>query len=317
MVKIALAGGSGNVASEIIDVLVATNKHEIIILSRSTKQKREAPAGVTYVTMNYDDPEQLADVLQGVHTVLSFISEDQNSESPVQKRLIDAAIRAGVQRFAPSEWASSKLDYTDWYAYKGATREYLQKINEDKKVLEYTLFQPGLFMNYLTYPYASTRHLHLMDTPLNFNDRRFITLKGGDESRINFVTVEDFAQIVAKAIDYEGEWPTNGGIRGSEISIGNLILLGEKIRGGTFDVTQLERSDILAGKWKAPWAPVIDHPSLQKEQVEAMSKHIAGRLLLSIEAGGWLVNDTWNSLFPEYKFAKLEEFLTEAWEGKP
>lgn len=35
MVKIALAGGSGDVASEIIDVLLATKKHEILILSRS------------------------------------------------------------------------------------------------------------------------------------------------------------------------------------------------------------------------------------------------------------------------------------------
>lgn len=35
MVKIAFAGGSGNVGSEIIDVLVATKKHDIVILTRS------------------------------------------------------------------------------------------------------------------------------------------------------------------------------------------------------------------------------------------------------------------------------------------
>lgn len=35
MVKIALAGGSGNVASEIVEVLVAGGKHEIIVLSRN------------------------------------------------------------------------------------------------------------------------------------------------------------------------------------------------------------------------------------------------------------------------------------------
>jgi hypothetical protein len=179
------------------------------------------------------------------------------------------------------------------------------------------LFQPGLFSNYLTYPHASTKHLHLMDTPLNFNDRRFLALQGGDESRVNFVTVQDLAHIVAKAIDYEDEWPINGGIHGTEISIRDLILLGEKIRGGTFDVTKLERSDILAGEWKASWAPVIDHPSFSKEQVESMSKHIAGRFLLGIEAGAYVVDDTWNRLYPDYKFAKLEDYLAEAWEGKP
>lgn len=172
-------------------------------------------------------------------------------------------------------------------------------------------------MNYLTYPYKSAKHLHGMDTALNFNKRRFITLKGGDESRISFVTVQDFAQVVAKAIDYEGEWPTTGGFRGSEVSIAELIKLGEKVRGEPFEVTHLEREDILAGEWKAPWTPVMDHPSLTKEQVEGMSKHITGRILLSFNNGGWAVGDEWNRIFPELKTTKLEDFLEEAWKGKP
>ncbi|KAJ4350370.1 uncharacterized protein N0V89_008991 [Didymosphaeria variabile] len=317
MVKIALAGGSGDVASEIIEVLVAAKKHDIVMLSRSVKPKRETTVGVTFVTVNYDDLEQLTHALKGVHTVLSFVSEGDDPTSPVQKKLIDAAVQAGVQRFAPSEWASSKFDYLDWYAYKGATREYLKDINKDKKVLEYTLFQPGLFLNYLTYPHASAKHLHLMDTPLNLNERRFITLEGGDDTRINFVTVQDLADIVAKAVDYEGEWPINGGIQGTEISMGDLILLSEKIRGGAFDVTKLKRSDILAGEWKASWAPVMDHPAIKKEELDAMSKHIAGRLLLAIDAGGYVVNDNWNRLLPDYQFTRLEGFLKQAWEGKP
>lgn len=61
---------------------------------------------MAFVTVNYHDLEQLVDALKGVHTVLSFITEDQDPESSVQKTLIDAAVQAGVQRFAPSEWAS-------------------------------------------------------------------------------------------------------------------------------------------------------------------------------------------------------------------
>lgn len=156
-----------------------------------------------------------------------------------------------------------------------------------------------------------------MDTPLNLNNRRFITLEHGGDSPINFVTVQDFAQIVAKAIEYQGEWPKDGGIQGTEISIKGLILLGEKIRGGTFNVTELKRSDILAEEWKASWAPLMDHPAIQKDQLEFMSKHIAGRMLLAVEAGDYVVNDSWNRLFPDYQFTNLEEFLTEAWDGKP
>jgi hypothetical protein len=172
-------------------------------------------------------------------------------------------------------------------------------------------------MNYLTYPHISTKHMHLMDTPLNLNDRRFITLDDGEDSRINFVTVQDFAHVVTGAVDYAGEWPVNGGIRGTEVSIKDLIALSEKIRGGVFDITKVRREDILAGEWKASWAPVIDHPAIPKEQLETMSKHIAGRLLLAFDAGGYVVNDNWNRLVPGRRFTELEEFLTKAWAGKP
>lgn len=59
----------------------------------------------------------------------------------------------------------------------------------------------------------------------------------GDNDHITLTTVQDLANVVAKAIDFEPEWPTIGGIRGADISIGRLIALGEKMRGscGPFD----------------------------------------------------------------------------------
>jgi hypothetical protein len=38
--------------------------------------------------------------------VLSFIATEQDLASTVQKNLIDAAVQAGVKRFAPSEWST-------------------------------------------------------------------------------------------------------------------------------------------------------------------------------------------------------------------
>lgn len=56
-------------------------------------------------------------------------------------------------------------------------------------------------------------------------------LEGGEETRLCLITVEDLANVVAAAIDFEGEWPVIGGVRGSEVSLGQLITLGEKLRG--------------------------------------------------------------------------------------
>ena len=61
--------------------------------------------GATWATVQYDNQEQLAAALAGVHTVLSFIVAHQDPGSIAQKTLVDAAVQAGVKRFAPSEWA--------------------------------------------------------------------------------------------------------------------------------------------------------------------------------------------------------------------
>lgn len=58
------------------------------------------------VKANYEDLKQLAQSSQGLHTVLSFIATQEDPASTVQKNLIDAAVQAGVKRFAPSEWAT-------------------------------------------------------------------------------------------------------------------------------------------------------------------------------------------------------------------
>ena len=71
----------------------------------------------------------------------------------------------------------------------------------------------------------------MLETPFDFNNRRALVLDGGDDHRITLTTVQDLANVVARAIDFQGEWPVVSGIRGAYISIGQLIALGEKLRG--------------------------------------------------------------------------------------
>ncbi|THY50650.1 NAD(P)-binding protein [Aureobasidium pullulans] len=311
MVKIAFAGGSGNVGSEIIDVLVATQKHEIVLLSR-----KEAPAatqGITWVQVDYQDQAQLTKALNGVHTVLSFISEQDDPSSPLQKNLINAAVQAGVKRFAPSEWASSGTDQMGWYAYKGEIRRYLQQLNDKEKVLEYTLFQPGLFLNYLTYPYKSTKHLQNTETPFDFEQCRHLVVDGS----ITFTTVEDLAQVVARAIDLESEWPVVGGISGNELSMEELVALSEKIRGKSAKVEKIPVEELKDGSWKSSWSPRIEHPSIPADQVDQLSKFMVGSILLGVTAGEFVCSDEWNQLLPDLEFTQAEGYLTKAWKDKP
>jgi uncharacterized protein YbjT (DUF2867 family) len=63
-----------------------------------------APPGVAWAKVDYTDVGRLAAALRGVDTVLSFIVVSSDPGSVSQKNLVDAAVRAGVRRIAPSEW---------------------------------------------------------------------------------------------------------------------------------------------------------------------------------------------------------------------
>ncbi|KXH69028.1 NmrA-like family protein [Colletotrichum salicis] len=317
MVRIAIAGGSGNVGREILDALVARGKHEILILSRKDDPAANFGPGVKWVQTNYDNPAHLAQVLEGVHTVLSFVSGPADPTSAAQratqKNLIDASIKAGVRRFAPSEWGSSKFEYMFWYGFKEETRKYLATINKDKKVLEYCLFQPGLFTNYMTYPFNSSKHVQLFETPFNFYQRRALVVEECEDAIITFTTAQDLAKVVALAVEYEGEWPIIGGVQGAQVSIAQLIALGEKIRGGPFDVTNLKTDDLKAGVVKAPWLPKVEHPSIPPETLDAVAPSLLSGMLRGIVAGNLECSDQWNRLLPGYEFTQPEDFLATAW----
>ena len=55
-------------------------------------------------------------------------------------------------------------------------------------------------------------------------------MDGGDADYITWTTVKDVVHVVVQAIEFEGAWPVIGGIRGTTLSVGELIALGEEIR---------------------------------------------------------------------------------------
>lgn len=60
--------------------------------------------GVHWRMVDYSDKADLVEALREIHTLLSFLQLLSDPESKSQKTLIDAAITAGVKRFAPSEY---------------------------------------------------------------------------------------------------------------------------------------------------------------------------------------------------------------------
>jgi len=314
MVKIAIAGGSGRIASGVIKVLVDA-KHEILILTRKDPASTKNIPGVKWVQTDYQNKEQLVRILSGVNTVLSFVSSGiGEDDDPTQKLLIDASIEAGVKRFAPSEWSSQSIEALPWYKAKVEVRKYLEEKNKEKKVIEYTLFQPGMITELLV-PYDAEFQQELF---IDFPNRRAILLEG-DESQFTLTNMSDVAKVVARAIEYDGEWPVDGGIKGSSnVSETQLLKIGKKARGEPWDVTYLNKEDVKKGDVsKSSWIPQVADPRLSPEEVEGFSKVVLVGILLSGLQKSWVVGDEWNQLLPDIPFSTAEDFLVEAWKGKP
>ncbi|KAI0206803.1 hypothetical protein F4808DRAFT_454721 [Astrocystis sublimbata] len=313
MVKVVIAGGSGQVAREVIDALVASNKHDITIFSRNPSPNIPIPAGIKWRPVDYHNKEALVEALQGMHTVLSFVQLLSDPEQTAQRNLIDAAIIAGVKRFAPSEYGSRGLDNMAWWHGKQKVREYLSKVNEKEQVIEYTLFQPGLFLDYLAFPHKTSKHVEPLQSVFNFQNRRALVVDGHEECMITFTSTADTAAIVTRAVDYEGRWPAVGGIRGNRVSVSQLLDIGMKVRGSAFAVERMKLEDLEAGELKASWGLEAVHQAVSEDQAQALLKMVCIGTLLSSSKGAWDSSDEMNQLFPDHKFTPIEEFLSEVW----
>lgn len=88
-----------------------------------------------------------------------------------------------------------------------------------------------MFLDYLASPYKTARHVDPLDTVFDFQNRRAIAIDGHEDAIVTLTTVADLASVVARAVDYDGQWPEIGGIRGNRVTFSQVIKIGEKIRG--------------------------------------------------------------------------------------
>lgn len=137
-----------------------------------------------------------------------------------------------------------------------------------------------------------------------------------EDAVMTFTTVSDLAAIIARAVDYEGKWPTTGGIKGNRVTFSQIVDIGRKIRG-SIDVTKVKVEDLEAGNLKSSWGLQAVHHAVPDDQAQALLKQVAIGFLLSSLKGAWNVSDDFNQIFPDYEFTSIEDFLTKVWEGKP
>ncbi|KAI9731031.1 MAG: hypothetical protein M1834_005494 [Cirrosporium novae-zelandiae] len=309
MVHVVLAGGSGNVGWEITQELFNQGKHQVTVFSRNGAPELTA-AGIDVVKVNYLDKAELTAALKGVHTVLSFLVGDQ--QNLAQNNLVAACVDAGVKRFAPSEWATRCDSHFPGYAYKDELHAHLKELNAEKPVLEYCLFQCGVFMNYLAYPKVTTEHLFITCIGYDCEGGHAIMVEEGEDWRV-WTTIQDVAKVVAAAIDYEGKWPEVGGIVGSRIQEKELVKLIEKYAGRPMTIHRVQKADLAKGELNSDWIPPMNHPHMPPEmKTPEFKRMVLSSYALVASNGAVDVPPTWNKLLPDMKLTDVETFLRDA-----
>ncbi|WEW59170.1 hypothetical protein PRK78_004639 [Emydomyces testavorans] len=306
MVHIVIAGGAGNVGREVVEELASQGKHEVTVFALPGESPQFTNPKIAVRNVDYQDQEGLIDALKGVDTVLSFVSSDPDNQT--QKALVDACVAAGVKRFAPSEWALRSDSSLPDQQFKRDMHKYLQEINAERPVLEYTLFEPGLFMNYLAYPYKTTKYLHNSPLFMSLEEKQAIKVDDGEDWHV-YTDIQDVAKVVARAIDYPGKWPEIGGMVGERIQMKSLIKLVESVLGEPLTVHTVKRADLEKGEAQLPWLPPFSHPKVPAELREALAQRMYPQFLLAGVHGDLDVDATWNTLLPDYKFTSIEALL--------
>ncbi|KAF3903747.1 hypothetical protein ABW21_db0206939 [Orbilia brochopaga] len=124
-----VVGASGNLGPSILQALLTSSHFNVSVLTRAGSHSSSTfPANVTVHASDYT-PESLEAAFKGTDAVVSVIAGAALGE---QKKLIDAAVAAGVKRFIPSEFGSNTdnkdaQELVPVFSRKVEIKEYLEQ----------------------------------------------------------------------------------------------------------------------------------------------------------------------------------------------
>lgn len=102
LTNIAIVGAGGHSGSSIVPALLSTKKHKVTAITRPDSTA-EMPSGLHAIhKVDYSDHSALVTALQNQDVLIITLAVMAPAET--QKKLIDAAIDAGVKYIIPNEW---------------------------------------------------------------------------------------------------------------------------------------------------------------------------------------------------------------------
>ncbi|KAH6665717.1 hypothetical protein B0J14DRAFT_660416 [Halenospora varia] len=290
--SILLLGATGTIGS-LIAAELANHKNRLKRVAFLTttadagpeKETKYAAVKLERAVGSLSDPESY----KGFDIVISAVGDDL---CPHQPEYFDAAIKAGVRHFYPTEFGADLAHPTsapeDYFVNKIATRKYLEeKVKEDER-LGYTYILVGLF-----------NEIFLAYNVLGLSgDRKSTTFIGSPDAMVSATAAADVAKIIVASL-LPTHLPNLAGGRevrfsGSTIPISTLFNIVSNVLGHEIDVKYLS---------------VEESYLFQDEQIKAGNAFLGkfASAMRAIGFGGADMGKGNNADYPELKPVSWEE----------
>ena len=147
--RIGLFGGTGFVGSYLVDALLASNFHPVVLVRNGSETKLRQLNRCTIVNGDIDDADAIQRVVKGSDAVIYNIGilrefpkrgiTFARLQDEAARRVIDTAAAAGVRRFLLMSANGVKPDGTAYQRSKYNAEAHLQATN-----LDWTIFRPSV-----------------------------------------------------------------------------------------------------------------------------------------------------------------------------
>jgi nucleoside-diphosphate-sugar epimerase len=221
---IVLAGATGNLGGRIARELLAQEAQvRAIVRHGSAPERVEAlrQAGASIVTANFNNLSELAEACQTGACVVSALSGLREAIVVAQTSLLEAAVKAGVPRFIPSDYA---IDFTKLPFGTNRNldlrKEFLERLN--KASIAATSILNGMFADLLT-----------GEAPMILFKFKRVVYYENENQLLDFTTMDDSARFVASAA-LDDAAPRILRIAGEQISANGLAQVVSEVTGENF-----------------------------------------------------------------------------------
>ena len=295
---VVVAGATGNLGARIVKALVSQGATVKAVVRPGTEQSRIEKLrllGVEVAEVNLGSVDEVKAACLGASCVVSTLLGLRQVMVDTQTVLLEGAMKAGVPRFIPSDYA---MDFTKLQPGTNRNldlhRDFQQRV--DASGVQATSILNGMFMDLLT-----------GEAPFYLWKIRRVLCWGDPDQKMDFTTMDDTAVFTARAAldDKAPRWLR---VAGDQLSARELAEIASQVTGKEFKVLRpgglaLFGSLIRLARRIKP-APQEPFPAWQGMQY-----------MHNMYEGSALMTGLSNDRYPEVQWTRVQDVL-KAWEKR-